>query len=421
MVVQRGRFLIHQALAFLERLAPRVAMAVVVLLLAVVLPPAMVGLYVWMSLAYGFLQSATDAAVRQVAVAAVGTNQRFLRTYSLTYMIGGPIFLGVMLAVLAAFTRENVWSLVPMLIAPVFVAISTKSVARVQLANKWRKMATGQALAAVISLGVSVPVLVLTHSLWAASIQVVLMEAVAATWVIRLSRGLTETLPLARIEGETAKVFGIMSVFSILSWAQTQGDRLAVGSIAGTSALGLYNFANATSRTVPEAIGMGSANLARAKISHGDPREVRLLLEVTARRAIILALVQAVMVVTVAVFIFPRYLGPEWAPAIAIVPVLAGSGIITAISYLVTVAFVASGKTKAGLIPKIIGVIACVPIAYAASFSLETAALLVAVRELVVLVCSVAIAKRAAPVKASIAAVLIAGIWIGLASSLPSL
>lgn len=388
-------------LSFLERVMPRSSLAIILLIAASLLPAEIVGLYVWVTLIYGFTQSVFDAAVRQIAVEAVKGDPGFLKRYTITYSLAAPAIILGAIVVLAVFAGPIAYSLLPFIFAPVATAISTTNVARLQLAGRWKELAKGQFYAALGSLVISVPTLLITGQIWVAAFQILLSESINVVWILVISGRLNGFNSSTQYIKPVGGVFASTSAYSTLSWAQSQGDRLLVGLFAGTSVLANYNFSNSISRTGAAALGSASANVLRTKLVSSDEPDHRVLAERISRSSLFLALIIAIGATVASVFVLPHFLDESWEPALHIVPILAGGSLFTVLSYLVTVVLVTHRRVRGGIISKIVGVLLSIPVAISATYSLELASIFAWARELISLLLLLVFAREFGPWRAT--------------------
>jgi O-antigen/teichoic acid export membrane protein len=388
--------------SLLERLLPRLASALLLLILAALTNPSVVGVYSWALLGYTAYQALTDAAIRQVMVRAVHSYNglAFLVTYRAWASIGG--FLGVGSVVVLLFMHTNdaaTLILLPIAFAPACTAAGMLSVARLQVAGKWAVLARGQLVAATISLSVSLPCLLVTQNLLAGGLQVLLTEGIFAIWCVRNASNLDRVPALAGGASPKSEFFG-MSAYSGLAWTQGQGDRFLLGVFAGTTQLGNYAFATAIARSLGDAMASATANVLRAETSTIDVLQPDRFRAVASR-----VLVRGLVIVTVVIiatdiateFVLRPILGDEWAVPLGIVPILAIATLPSVLAWSSSVFHVSAGRTRRALWTPLVGIMFALPIAFVASNNLEHAAWIVVVRDVTVVTVSFLSAGRRAP------------------------
>ncbi|WP_185261399.1 lipopolysaccharide biosynthesis protein [Pseudarthrobacter sp. NBSH8] len=392
--------------SFIERIMPRAATALLMFLAAIYVSPSILGIYTWAILGFTLLQSVFDVAVRQVAVGALRTRSglRFLVNYRTTFMVVGVLIIGVVIVSLL-LTQPNhlhssIWMLCPLAVAPIAMASGTKSVATLQSAGKWKALASAQSLSVLISLIISLPVVLMTRSIAGCVLQVSIVELIFAFMVVRMAKA--TQIPASQYLGippaSVVSQFSSASTYSALGWGQGQADRVLVGLLVGTAKLGQYNLAWSVSRSLGDAIVNASVNVIRPQIldkandvdSQGDVR--RLL-----SRACLMITVTIVLTIAGTEFILKPVLGDEWADALRAVPVMALCTYPQIFSYTATIYLTRLGKLRAGLLPKILGLLLAIPIALAAVSGLTFAAWLAVARELVVMIWLVWLVRKQIP------------------------
>lgn len=378
------------ALSFLERVLPRGASALIVLLLAAALPPSVVGLYSAVIIAVTLVQSISDGAVRQIAVSAIDSveGRDFLRRYSvLTAVIGGMTILVACLLViwLNPGLAPQAWTLLPLALVPTFAAMRVESLAIMQSASRWRYLARAQLVASSGSLLVSIGLLWFTQSLVAATVQALLTEVVFTAQVRRSAR-VTAVPPRPHGDQDVrsyGREFGHLSLYASLAWLQSQADRVLLLMLGGTGRLGLFSLSWSLSRAGSDALSASTANVARPYLLRdGDTKRFTSTVE----RALLVQAVIWILTVAGASVLVAPILGPEWAPAIAAVPVLTLSGFSSVVEWSVTIAMVANSRIKWASPIKGVGVLMAVPIALVAVHDLWLASWLVVARECIVMV-----------------------------------
>ena len=107
------------------------------------------------------------------------------------------------------------------------------------------------------------------RSLLGASLQVALVEVLFCWMVHRRARalGIEAATKGASSGAGYGREFGHASAYSIVGWLQGQADRLLIGGLSGTAALGSFSFATAIARNPGDAISASTGNVLRVKIS----------------------------------------------------------------------------------------------------------------------------------------------------------
>lgn len=388
----------------MERAIPRVFSAVVMLLLAALTSPTVVGVYSIVTLMFTAAQSATDTAVRQVLIRAVTdpAGGPFLRRYTrVAPVISSLAIAGLIFALWLAGTVESVETaveLLPIALAPYFAAFGVRSVGELQAVGRWKTLAQGQMWAAVVSLVVSVPVMLLTHSVLGPALQLLLVEAVFALWCRREAAQVD--VPMIDPGPQATSLrsdMTSMSAFSLIAWFQGQAERVLMASFVGPAALGTYSTASAVARAPGEALAASTSNVVRTAVARAEtPSEVREAAEGTLSRSLLLA-GAAVLVSIVAAIVLRPLLGPKWHEALAIVPILSISAFPSMLSWSSAVLQVRMGQGWHTLWAPLVGITFAVGIAVAAGHSLVLASYLVVARDLAVVTVGFLLVRDAAP------------------------
>lgn len=376
--------------SFVERVLPRAASALIVLFLAAVLPPSVVGLYSAVMVAVTLMQAISDGAVRQIAVSAIDSveGRRFLRNYSVATASFGGLFIASICFVVASSNADIAaqgLSLLPLALIPAVTSARVKPLAVIQSAGRWASLARIQLIASAVSFAVSVGILFLTQSLVAAAVQGLMTES-AFTLLVWL---MAKRISLPNVSGSGAKTTGFgreflhLSLYAALAWLQSQADRVLLLGIAGTGTLGLYSLSWSISRAGSDALAASTANVARPILlrDHDERAFARTLERALYAQA-------AIWTLTVAgtVFVVAPILGPPWAAAVAAVPVLALSGFASVVEWSATVAMVKNARIRWAAPIKAAGVVLAIPIALIAVNDLWLASWWVVGRECVVMI-----------------------------------
>lgn len=409
--------------AFLERAFPRLFSAALMLLVARLTSPYDVGVYTYAVIAYTAVNAMTDGAARQVVLRAITEDEgeAFLRRYEFVASTLGFVGIGLVIVGLRLGGVIPSWStaadLTPFMFAPIFTSLCLRHIGRLQFVGRWRELARGQLLASVLSVVAAVPVLLLTHSLLGPSLQTLVAEATFFAFCRHLARSCT----VPRLEpSPEAKSIGhdliAMSAFQLVSWAQGQSERIFVGGLAGTPALGIYSTGSALGRAPGDALGASTMNLVRAAIADkAEPEAVRAAAHHVLGRSLVLAVLSPVSTILAAIGLY-WFLGPTWREALEIVPILSLVAFPAVLSWSASVLQVKAGKAMRAIWAPITGIAMAILIAMAATHSLKLAAYLVVIREVVVLTLAFTIIKRWVPWRAYCYCIAI--VALGIASCL---
>ncbi|OQQ37838.1 oligosaccharide flippase family protein [Prescottella equi] len=394
--------------AFLERVLPRAASAVIMLGLAAFLTPEVVGLYALGILAMTLYQAASDTAIRQIAVSAVVTKhgRHFLRRYAWISTVAGMIFISGSLTAIFILTPSAVNSqavlLTPLIAVPGLMAARVGAIARIQLASRWRALATFQLIGTAASFVVSVPILLLTRSLLASSLQIVITELAFTLLALTAARGIPvgKESPRDEYYPHLGREFWHLSTYSVLAWFQSQTDRLLMGPVAGSTALGLFSVANSVARSGGDAVSTSTANVLRPELltnRQPEPREIGERADGVLTKAVLISAGATVATLLGIDLVLRPILSSQWDYALSTARIISLTIIPTLFSWSMTVVLVAADRTRWAAPIKFLGIPMAVPIALVAAHSLLWAGTFVVVREVVLLVLLVASSGGAYP------------------------
>lgn len=423
----------HIVWSLVERSFPRVASAVLMLTLAALTSPDLVGIYAWAALALTLVSACSDAALRQIII-TLFRNQAslaFLRRYRWTAAVVGTLAMGIVILTLALLnlgrpeTIRQALSLLPMALVPAVLAWSVLHIGYLQLRNAWRTLAGTQFWAALGSLVVTLPIVLATGSLLAAALQPLITEFVVALIARSRALRLNEVEFLRNIPDHSIgnNEYWHATVLSILGWFQSQSDRLLVGLIGGTTLLGLFNTGWALGRSGAESLGAAAANVMRSQMRDVESQTPERQREMMSRPLIMCAfagLGVALVTVSLSVWVIGPILGDEWRMSVDAASVLAVSTPATAVGWSMTSALAGRGRLKWGSPAKLVGIALSILVAFAALQSLEAAAWVVVAREWVVLFLAVIALKLGVPwrpMAVTAAATLVAAVSAFLAVS----
>lgn len=409
-----------------ERSIPRLASAVVMLTLAALTSPDIVGIYAWAALALTLISACSDTAIRQIIITLfeAQTSIQFLRRYQRLSAILGSGAMLLAIAALAASTPNALMphaaSLLPMALVPSVIAVSIAHVGYLQLRQEWRLLAGMQLWAALGGLAIAVPTLLMTGSLVAAALQTLITELIVAVLARNWAQRLGEREFITRLPPATARPneFWHSVVLCLLGWAQSQSDRLFVGLMGGTQLLGLFNTGWALGRSGSEALGAATANVMRSHMRDAETESADRQREHMSRLlmlSVVAGLAIGLVTMLASDLIVRPVLGPEWTSAIDAAVVLAICTPAVAVSWALSAALASRARIKWGTPAKAVGIVLSLVIALAALQSLVWAALVVLAREWIVLLLSGIALKLGLPWRAIAAGILATGVMAGLA------
>ncbi|SUE15386.1 Polysaccharide biosynthesis protein [Rhodococcus gordoniae] len=398
--------------AFLERVFPRIASALVMLGMTFFISPSTVGIYALAILVVTFFQSATDAAIRQIAVPALRTEigRDFLARYSKRTPIVGALFTALPLAAiyitLPADTKAEFIPVFIFVLIPTVTARRVTTIAYHQKCGNWKALAKFQLIAALLSFLVSVPVLLITHSLLAPALQLFITEL---GFTILSRRALAECDVKEDSQGESEIVqethnphreFVHLSLYSMVAWIQTQADRVIMGPLAGAARLGEYTVATSIARSAGDAISTSTANVLRPRLfNRGDSEAATVRSGADAillKSTPIAAAATATTIAGIELVLRPL-LDNEWDSSLDAAIILSLTTGPTLFAWCMTVILIAAKRIRWAAPIKMIGALCALPIAFAAVQSIQYAATLAVVREVLVLGLLTLVARRYTP------------------------
>lgn len=390
--------------SLVERVVARLPSGVQLLLIGIFLTPIDSGVYAWMVLALTFAQAVFDVPLRQVGIEGLRTREgwsyltRAVRR-ALAYSL---IILGAAFSTLCyvfSTTVPQVLLLFPMILIPLCTLTGLRAVLQLQAQGRWKRIASLQFLAALASMFICIPLMIVTHSILAVALQPLLAEGIAAIGARFSSRG-QEIL----VSEETFTIKAELrstSLYSLLGWVQGQLDRVLVGAFAGASTLGSFSFAATLGRTPGEAVANASVNVFRTDMltNSASDDDVRASFHWMMMRVLSLNILIVLFIIGLSKWTFPFILDDHWDEALHALPGLTVSLIPAACTWLITVVLVRKRRTRAALPIRVLGVFLAVAVAVAAMISLSLASWVAAGRELVVFVLSALLIRELAPLK----------------------
>lgn len=397
---------------------PRMASALLMLILAVFVLPSIVGLYAWALLGLTACQSVSDAAIRQVSVQALMTRAgfRFLHHYRVAAAIGGVAWMLLVGATLHwaygdKYSAE-IFAMLPLVLVPVVSAAGAVPLAFLQIQRQWSWLAAAQFGSAITSLAVTLPILLSQRSLLAPTLQLLLSETIILVFIVVRARN----LGLSRYESLLSgghfprRIFWTAALDGLLGWTQGQSDRLMIGFLASTATLGSYTTAYSASRSVGEAMSVGTANLLRPEMSSlglADSGRIRVIAEKHLLRAVYSATGVVLITWIGTHFVLRNILSSSWSEALLAIPILALTSIPIVVSWSLTVILVAQGRLSRTIPLRVVGIIMSVGIGLAATIDLSSASWVALSRDVLILVTQAIIIGQAAPRRALVHALTI--------------
>lgn len=401
----------HLVLSLLERVAARIPSALLMLLLAVYVAPATVGMYAWMIICLTFVQASIDVPLRQVSVEAVASDhgRRLLGRISRIGAAAGVLLLASAMAALILLDPRGLGGpaiqLTPLIAVPLITLSAVTPIAKLQVSGRWDVLASSQGVSAFGAMAVTIPILILTGSVGAAALQPLLAEGLNAV-ICRVQARKTSTIMGAGAHTEAAtllKEWWSVQAYSVLGWAQGQADRIFVGIFAGAAALGNFSYAAALGRTGSEAVTNAGVNVFRTHLQSRDAQDdLRSSLDRATLRVTLICAAAVGAVWIFADLILRNFLAPSWDPALDAAPILAASAVPAATTWHMSVALVAVRRTRQALPVRALGVVMGLAVALAAVHSLQLASFVIIARELIVMTLIAILLNRSAPVRSVI-------------------
>jgi len=380
----------------LERALPRAASAVILLLFAALVVPDAVGVYSIALLAVTFLQSAFELSMRQFAVGLVRSESglRIIRRFQVVYLTSGVVLVLGVLAVLELIgAAPTVWiaSLLPLILVPGLGALAIRAVAELQRSGRWRLLAQLQTGAAAVGLGVGVPVVLVTGSPLGPALFAATSEGVFAILAVRFASRLPRSeLDSSGDGARTLRGFVAVGASSVLTWVQLNLDRLLIALLAGPAVLGLYTLAWSLSRSGADAVSAASSNVLRPQLFEasevGRSGAERMAMEHVIKNAATLVFLGGAVVSIVALTILPQILGQEWQGAIDAIPAMVSPTVLALLEALLVVVLVTRGQGARLLPVRGAAILLALPVALAATVSIESAAWVMVARQALTLV-----------------------------------
>jgi O-antigen/teichoic acid export membrane protein len=402
--------LLQRFWAAFERIIPRGVVALATVSAAAVTDPHSLGLYSWAILALSLYGAITDLPVRHIAVAHVGSSvgETFLRRYAL---VSGSI--GLLSMTAACWMVANLFghddsvtrsflSLVPLALVPPAQAFSTQPTAVLQRDGLWAEVSGCRTIASIFGAGIGVPLVFVTHSIVGASLAIMTSEVAytALVWFFARRKANAQNVGTTTDRIGYWSTWAHMSVYSVLGWLQSQSERGFLGLWAGTSALGTYSLGTAIGRSAGDAIAASQASILRVDLStkaaYSD-LEIRTVVGRNLRTVTPIAAVSAVVVIAVTKFVLAPLLGLEWASALAMVPILALTGIPLAVAASSAPVHIQRGRANVAYLAPALCLLFAPFVGIAATNSLTLAAWVVLARECVLALTQSVVMGKATP------------------------
>lgn len=419
MKIQLGR----QIWSLAERFTYRASSAIVIMLVATKVSPAEMGVWAWFLLGFTLLSALTDNPVQFLGLMAIQSEEgrSFIRKYQRLVIAIGPISLALYATFVTIGITNSPWSYgLPMYmvsIVVIFQAIKAPHIAKLQHNESWRLIAEMQFLAIAISLIAAYFAYLSLHGFWAIAIQIVVSEVLFACFVVFKSKS-AKIMNMANFRKyDFSKEFRIISSNHLLSWIQSQTDRLILGIWGNLQSVGLYSFGNSVGRNAGEVTLSALVNVNRKSIfeaATSSPARVASKMERILLGNIVVIL--PVLVVNYVLFqvLIKRFYGPEWGVAFHVGAIISITALSTNISWNLNSLLISLEKARALFTLRAISIASTIPIGIAACYNLVDAANLLVVKEVGMMFIYAIGLKSASPWKVVLLTTILSSILIYL-------
>lgn len=405
-------------MALAERLINRGASAFVTLAMAVFVSPQEAGAYAFGMLALTFATGVGGWALQQVGVSLwryEGGGAALTRLSRLVALGSAAVVLAALLGGKAAglYGEPILFVLLPLVLVAFVQSWFIPAVTLRQFHGQWGRLTRAQTIGSGASLLISLPLLAICGAL-AAVLQTVIAEGI---FVLVARRKLIAPAP-DRPRVDVLRRFVLPTVFTTaFGWANGQADRLVVALLVGSGPLGLFAMAVAVAKTATDAVLNGVLNVLRFRLASAQSEAdraaafSRLFLQAAA-----LALALQVLVTLISVWPLRLVLAHEWYPALAVVPLLAMSGVAMSAQYTIAAAVVESGEARRLRVSNVASLLLTVAAGAVLAFSLPMGAVAETVADLVVLGLVFPLMRAAIPrpVQLRFGALVVLGLVLGI-------
>jgi O-antigen/teichoic acid export membrane protein len=405
-------------MALAERLINRGASAFVTFAMAVFVSPHEAGAYAFGMLALTFATGIGSWALQQVGVALWrydGGGEALTRIARLVAVGSAVVVLGALIGGEAAglYDAATFNALLPLVLVAFIQSWFVPAITLRQFHGQWGRLTRAQTIGSGVSLLVALPLLPFCGVV-AAVLQSVIAEGI---FVLVARRRLVAPSP-DRPRVDVLRRFVLpTAVTTVFGWANGQADRLVVALIAGSGPLGLLAMAVAVAKTATDAVLNGVLNVLRFRLASAQTEQERsaafsrLFLQAG---AIALALQIAVSILSA--WPLRLLLEEAWYPALAVVPLLAMSGVAMSAQYTISAAVVESGSARRLRVSNVASLVLTVAAGAVLAYSLPLGAIAEAVADLVVLVLVFPLMRAAIPrlVQLQFGALVVIGLVLGL-------
>jgi O-antigen/teichoic acid export membrane protein len=303
------------------------------------------------------------------------------------------------------------FSLAPLIVVPLARAVAIEPTAVSQYEGRWGRISLYRTIGAVTGAAIGLPIVLISKSIFGACVALGVAEVTYSVLIVasvvnerRKAPGGFPGLFMPTEPREPAQdyvsSYRHMTGYFAISWLQGLSDRVLVGLWAGTGALGVYSLGTAIGRSSGDAIAASQPTVLRTDLALNESRsdgQIRKLLGRNLRGGLVLTVSNAIVVIVLAIYALPHFLGPDWAVALQMVPILALSAIPLAIAASSAPVHIHRGKARLAYIAPTICLIFAPIAALAAVNSLVIAAWTILLRECVLALIQSLLMGRSAP------------------------
>ncbi|MDP9028381.1 MAG: oligosaccharide flippase family protein, partial [Actinomycetota bacterium] len=386
-------------LALAERLVNRGASAFVTFAMSVFVSPKEAGAYALGMLALTFATGVGSWALQQVGVSLWrydGGGAALTRLARIVAVGSAVVVLAALLGGEAAglYGDPILQALLPLVLVAFIQAWFVPAVTLRQFHGQWGRLTRAQTIGSGASLVISLPLLAFC-GVAAAVLQTVIAEGI---FVLVARRKLVAPAP-DRERVDVLRRYVLPTVLTTaFGWANGQADRLVVALLVGSGPLGLLAMAVAVAKTATDAVLNGVLNVLRFRLASARTEAERsaafsgLFLQASA-----LPLALQIVVSILSVWPLHVVLAHSWYPALAVVPLLAMSGVAMSAQYTIAAAVVEGGQARRLRTSNVASLVLTVGAGAVLAFSLPLGAVAEAVADLVVLIVVLPLMRGAIP------------------------
>lgn len=338
-----------------DTLVQRGGSAVVLMTLAGLTSPTVVGVIAILTLVLTLYQACVEAPLRQIAFrtlqAGSGGTEFIKRASTTGGFLGSLLLLIIATALILGESMSEEAGRVTLLIFALVPLVTSKSLRRLmecQRDGDWRRIAISRMGATFVSFIAAAGFVVIGVPVAAVPVQAFACEVVF--WLL-IRPGTPKT---AAVVGGTQDVsffsdFRSTALLSLFGWLRGQGDRLALSIIAGPGALGVYTIGYAFARAGFDGAANGSMNLFRSRLAQGNlssgSRTNSLFRSQLFLLIVIAGFISGISLVATAI-LYKLFLGEVWRTSVAIAPMIVASSFACAYTWSMNAYLNHTGQTR---------------------------------------------------------------------------